>query len=241
MLKCPKRKDQIVLIGEAIQTTTITPDQKTTMSSRYIGLLYEYKYRSTKYSNSFNSLRIIITVGSLIVPAILSVQYTAGNVTSTTANISADVYWCVWCLSLMVTISNGIMTLLKIDKKYYTLNTTYEHLLSEGWQYIHLSGKYSGFYTPSLTPSHENQFIYFCNIIEKIRMKHIEDEYYKLTENHPHATQDQLVPPTPKLPFTNEFDVSEKSMQLLNENTTIRRQNPKVRPEIEEKSRMDEP
>ena len=34
--------------------------------------------------------------------------------------------------------------LVKIDKKYYFLNTTLERLRSEGWQYFSLTGRYSG-------------------------------------------------------------------------------------------------
>jgi hypothetical protein len=120
------------------------------------------------------------------------------------------------------------MALLKVDKKYFVLNTTYEHLLSEGWQFIHLSGKYSGFYTPSATASHQNQFIYFCNMVEKIRMKQVEEEYYKIDQAHSHGSgggqgQDQLVPPTPAkasikssaiLPFGG---IGEKSPIIVND------------------------
>jgi len=139
--------------------------------------------------------------------------------------ISSEVYWFVWVLSLFVTISNGIMTLLKVDKKYFTLNTTYQHLLSEGWQFVHLSGKYSGFYTPTVEASHQNQFVYFCNMIEKVRMRQVEEEYYKIDQAHGqngHGTShDQLVPPTPAaikagLPFSDR-DSEEKTSIIINE------------------------
>jgi hypothetical protein len=106
----------------------------------------------------------------------------------------------------------------KIDKKYYFLHTTYEHLRSEGWQYIQLSGKYSGFYTPNEKPTHENQFIYFCHSVEKVKMKQIEEEYYKLTDSHPTVPPtitapvptkgknlDSLIPPTPLKPILDSF------------------------------------
>ena len=227
---CTKENKQIGLLREAIQVTTLTEEQKRTVSSRYLSLIDEYSGRVTRYSVSFNTLRIVITVGSLIVPALLSVQYTAGNVSSSDATMSAQMYWLVWNLSLFVTISNGIMALLKVDKKYFVLNTTYQHLLSEGWQFIHLSGKYSGFYTPSATASHQNQFIYFCNMVEKIRMKQVEEEYYKIDQAHSHGSgsssgqgQEQLVPPTPAkasikssaiLPFGN---IGEKSPIIVND------------------------
>lgn len=204
---------------DALATTELTISQKATLSARFITLLTEYKARSSRYSHSFNFLRFTITVGSLIVPALLSVQYATGNVGSTTANISTEVYWVVWNLSLLVTISNGIMSMLKVDKKYFILNTTYQHLISEGWQYIHLSGKYSGFYTPNTIATHKNQFVYFCNSIEKIRMKQVEDEYYKVDTSHSHtqpSQHDQLVPPTPLNPSSLG---EQKSLTILNEDT----------------------
>jgi len=167
---------------------------------------------------AFHSLRITITIGSLIVPAILSVQFTG-------AQTSQSIYWIVWFLSLLVTISNALVTLMKVDKKYYTLNTVFHHIVSEGWLYIELSGKYSGYKTPGETPTHKNQFVFFCHSLEKIRMKQVEDEYFKLTEinNNANQTHDQLIPPTPlkALPFSTSEGI--KSNGLVNDarNTTV--------------------
>lgn len=232
-MNCNRQKNQITLLDDAIQTTTLTAHEKINLSSRFTSVLEEYRRRSSRYSLSFNTLRITITVGSLIVPALLSVQYTTNEPTARTT-IGPELYWAVWILSLLVTISNGIITLLKVDKKYFVLNTTYQHLLSEGWQYVQLSGKYSGFYTPATIPTHKNQFIFFCNMIEKIRMKQVEDEYYKVTENHGatnNGQQDQLIPPTPakQLPFSASY--TEKSTPLVNGepgHATVRKHNPPI-------------
>jgi len=235
-MPCKREPHQIQLIESAIQTANLEAEDKLNLTARFVSLLYEYRSRSTRYSYSFNTLRIIITVGSLIVPALLSVQYTAVSPCDPEKPMGADVYWTVWVLSLLVTISNGVIALLKVDKKYFVLNTIYQHLLSEGWQFVQLSGKYSGFYTPDTIPTHKNQFIFFCNMIEKIRMKQIEDEYYKVTEHHgTHASgqQDQLIPPTPakQLPFTSSYN--EKSIPLVNDSqTTVRKYNPSKKSEF---------
>lgn len=183
------------------------------------------KRRCFLLSIYFNVSRFIVTVGSLIVPALLSIQYTGATPSSQgVTNTSIEIYWATWIISLLVTTSNGVVSIFKIDKKYYFLHTTYEHLRSEGWQYLELSGKYSGFYTPTEKPTHENQFIFFCHSVEKIKMKQIEEEYYKLTEAHTPATTvstgaatvtttteteaapkeknlDSLIPPTPLKPI----------------------------------------
>ncbi len=221
---CRHKPGQVIQLISAFEEVQLEPLQKRAITSRLQTLLEEYADRTGRYSCSFHSLRIVITVGSLIVPALLSVQY---NVNTAETEVDAAVYWAVWLLSLFVTISNGIVTLFKVDKKYYVLNTTFQHIMSEGWQYIELSGKYSGHKTPTLIPSHQNQYKVFATTLEKIRMRNIEDEYYKITEQHASSSQtngqqvqtDNLVPPS-----------SLQQTPLLNSDysvngTTIRRQN----------------
>jgi len=253
---CGRPLDTLTSVGQALETIPLTDIQRSILQLRYISLLREYKTRSVRYSYYFNGLRIIISVGSLIVPALLSVQYTPGTSSATggISEMTVQMYWIVWVLSLTVTISNAVIALLKVDKKYYTLNTTYQQLLSEGWQFIELSGKYSGFYTPNMNSTHTNQFIYFCNVLEKIRMRHVQDEYYKV-DDHPHtaangAKAEQLIPPTPlkpmpSLPFEAVVDVDEKSDILVNggreegqgQGTTVRKQNAPASTAVQEQAR----
>ena len=169
----------------------ITPFQKHALINRYTGLTETLRRRTQIYAAIFHIGRTIVTVGSLIVPALLSIQYTnTGGSTNSSANPSNMpylVYWTTWIISLLVTTCNGILTLFKVDKKYFFLHTTLEQIKSEAWQYIHLSGKYGGFYSNGLVPTHENQYVYFCHNIEKIKLRQVEEEYYKLTESS--ATQ----------------------------------------------------
>ena len=159
----------------------------------------------------FHCSRIIITVGSLIVPALLSIQG------ATILNV--QIYWSTWVISLLVTICNALMALFKFDKRYYYLHTVLEKLTSEGWQYIELTGKYSGYHTPGTVATHNNQFIYFCHAIEKTRMKQVEEEYYKLSETPSQTpgaqtalqdTKNSLIPPTPQ---QGELDQIPKDIQ----------------------------
>jgi hypothetical protein len=90
-------------------------------------------------------------------------------------------YWFTWGLSLSVTTANGVMTLFKLDKRFFLLHATIEKLRTEMWQYIQLSGRYSGHHGGH-KPTHKNQYVYFCSHMERIRMKHIEEEYIKLSD-----------------------------------------------------------
>lgn len=178
-----KRKKYGPRIDEIInQTTELNEYQKNLLKRRYLAVLHDFKIRCSYYSWIFHTSRIIVTVGSLLVPAILSIQYSDSTVIDT-KNVQTQMYWLTWGVSLLVTISNGILTLFKIDKKYYFLHTTFEQLQTEGWQYLELTGRYSGVLNKKKRiPTHANQFLYFCHAIEKIKMKQVEEEYFKLSE-----------------------------------------------------------
>lgn len=177
---CRHKPKHVSALLIALDRTTLDKKDIIKLKLRIEPLLREYSNRSLRYAWSFHCLRFVMTVGSLIVPALLSIQY---NVTTSAANLDQEVYWTVWILSLLVTISNGILQYMKVDKKYYTLNSIFQVLVTETWRYIHLTGRYSGSnYDPPLEPSHKNMLQTYCDYIEKVRMKHIVDEYYRFDE-----------------------------------------------------------
>ena len=154
--------------------------QRHTLKQRFRFIMREYNYRCMLYSILFNTFRIIMTVGSLTVPALLSIQQSSGN---------NEVYWLTWSMSLAVTTANGIMTLFRLDKQFFNLHATAERIRSETWQYIQLSGRYSGHYGQHhghhVMPTHMNQFVYYCSHLEKINLNRVNDEYVKTNdENH---------------------------------------------------------
>jgi len=151
----------------------LTNFQKETLKNRYITLTEDFSGRSQFFSVIFHGGRSIVTVGSLIVPALLSIQNNSYSPQTTLA-----IYWTTWVLSLLVTICNGVLTLFKIDKKYYFLHSVLEHLQSEIWQYIYLTGKYEG-----RISSHQNQYGHFCSVMEKLKIKQVQEEYYKVSDD----------------------------------------------------------
>jgi hypothetical protein len=178
--------------------------QKEIIKIRYVNLIRDTYNRALRISVIYYICHLIVTVGSLIVPALMSIQYMSSQ---------GEIYWITWSLSLLVTTSNGLLIFFKIDKKYLYLHTNVEKLTTEGWQFSQLSGHYSGFYTPDKAPTHDNQFIFFCNRIEKIRMREVDDEYNKRQELQPDAkpsesqgqgqgqSRDTIIPITPMNPL----------------------------------------
>lgn len=183
MLGCPRRPPDPTPFENALAIVTLTAVERSVIEERYVKLLKEMESRAYRIAVLFHSARVTITVGSIIVPAMLSIQLpTVGTASANSDPIHA--YWVTWIISLFVTICNGLLTLFKLDKKYFMLHTTLEQMRSEGWQFLELSGRYSGYYTPGRNPTHQNQFRFFTTAVEKLKMRQVEEEYFKLTDTH---------------------------------------------------------
>lgn len=143
---------------------------------RYLKLLNKYKNRLIYIDFFHHFSRSYISIGSIAVPALLSIQ-------SPTSNHSVWLFWMTWVISLSVTCLHNFVTIFRFEKKYFGLHTTYEKLKSEGWHYLQLSGRYTGRHghpedpAPSIQPTHQNQFILFVHTIERVEHKQIVDEY----------------------------------------------------------------
>jgi hypothetical protein len=155
----------------------LTPVQRGALVVRYKNVEAAIHRRARRYAFFFHNGRFTVTVGSLLVPALISIQ---------NSGIVAEVYvyWSAWVISLLVSICNGLISLIKIDKKYYFLYCVLEMLHTETWQYLALSGRYSDGCHGYADATHENQYVYFFHALERIKVKQVEEEYYKLTDMH---------------------------------------------------------
>lgn len=234
---CTKYKDRSNF-ENILQELELTEIQKQIIRIRYLSILENFQRRARNYSYIFFGGHFIVTVGSLFVPALLSIQNSNNTFAFTGDSFSVNVYWSTFVISLLVTIFNGILTLYKVDKKYFFLNTNLERLRSEGWQYFSLTGRYSGHLIEHNKPTHSNQFIYFTHYIEKIKMKQVEEEYYKAeekttqtpnTNSQSSSTSHQvndLYPPSPDQSITTIANnvpdaVKEAVNSLIKSQTTI--------------------
>ena len=129
---------------------------------------YEKKRDHTK--KFYNTFRFMVTTGSIILPAILSIgQMDPEKLPN---NFDQITYWSSWSISLMVTIANGFLQLFSLDKNYFNYSLTVEQLKTEGWQFFGLSGKYEDYKKHDME-SYKN----FCKNIETIKRKQIEQEF----------------------------------------------------------------
>jgi hypothetical protein len=163
------------------------------LNERYIRVIQSFSTRVKRIDWMFNLTRFITTAGSLLVPALISIQYIKNVWWTDIDSFQVQVYWATWFLSVLVTLSNGLSQIYRFDKKYYFLHTTLELLKSEGWQYIALTGKYAG--KDGAPSTHFNQFVVFYHNAERIKLRQVEEEYYKFTDL-PNTTQPTNGKPT---------------------------------------------
>ena len=129
---------------------------------------YEKKRDHTK--KFYNTFRFLVTTGSILLPAILSIGQMDPEKLPT--NFDQITYWSSWSISLMVTISNGFLQLFSLDKNYFNYSLTVEQLKTEGWQFFGLSGKYEDYNEHNM-----ESYKMFCKNIENIKRKQIENEF----------------------------------------------------------------
>ena len=139
------------------------------LKSRFLSEVVEYENRKLKTKKYYDIFRFIVTTGSILLPAILSLGQM--DPSKLPKNFDQITYWASWTISLMVTASNGFLQLFSLDKNYFEYALTTEQLKTEGWQYFQLSGKYED------DESHQEAYKAFSKSIENIKRKQVEKEY----------------------------------------------------------------
>jgi hypothetical protein len=157
-------------IGNMIDELELLEYQKTLLKNRFLDqvVLYDKKARTAEFFYILFS--VFITIGSIILPALLSIQqmdYSDND--ETDEKIQITIYWITWTISIMITICNGLIQLLGLNKQYLSFIRTREKMLSEGWYYFQLTGDYK-------ESTHKISFSEFCEEIEKIKENQVDKE-----------------------------------------------------------------
>jgi len=165
-------RDQITEIVKTLQLSDDSQKNATDraiLKNRFLSEVLSYEGRRDHTKKYYNMFRFMVTTGSILLPAILSIgQMDPAKLPANFENIS---YWSAWTISLMVTISNGFLQLFSLDKNYFEYAITTEQLKTEGWQFFQLSGKYEDYDT------HEEAYKSFSKSVENIKRKQVEKEF----------------------------------------------------------------
>jgi len=157
-------------VNNIIDTLVLDSEtDKGILKSRFLSEVVEYERRKLKTKKYYDVFRFIVTTGSILLPAILSLGQM--DPAKLPKNFDQITYWTSWTISLMVTASNGFLQLFSLDKNYFEYALTTEQLKTEGWQFFQLSGKYED------DESHQEAYKDFSKSIENIKRKQVEKEY----------------------------------------------------------------
>ena len=142
---------------------------KSIIKFRFLNEISFYEAKRDHTKKYYNAFRFIVTTGSILLPAILSMGQM--DPTKLPRNFDMISYWASWTISLMVTASNGFLQLFSLDKNYFSYSMVVEQLKTEGWQFFGLSGKYEDYNT------HQEAYKVFSKSIESIKRKQVEQEF----------------------------------------------------------------
>ena len=132
---------------------------------RYVSQVNFYEKASEDVTSQYNFLRLMITIGSMMLPTLQTIQ---GN--AKVVEYDSYIFWASIGVSLLIMISNGLITLFKIDQLYTLYNLCSEKLKRAGWNYLERSGKYHLNEWGEEASYSENLVIFF-NEIEQIKLQ----------------------------------------------------------------------
>jgi gas vesicle protein len=175
-------------------------DNKEIIKSRFVEEVSFYEKKRDHTKRYYNIFRFIVTIGSIFLPAILSMGQM--DPTKLPKNFDMITFWSSWSVSLMVTISNGFLQLFSLDKNYFNYSLVVEQLKTEGWQFFGLSGNYEEYDTHNKKAYKE-----FCKAVENIKRKQIETEFQgkgNTTKKKPDNKKPDDQKPDSEIPLLNE-------------------------------------
>ena len=140
------------------------PYDKAIIKHRFLDEITYYEKKRDETKRYYNTFRFIVTTGSILLPAVLSMGQM--DPAKLPKNFDIISYWFSWTISLLVTGSNGFLQLFSLDKNYFNYSMVVEQLKTEGWQYFQLSGEYNYRETKQSNGKHYvSQDLYHINFI----------------------------------------------------------------------------
>ena len=122
---------------------SLSNHNKLLLQERYIPMVNSMIIESIRSNIFYIILQSTTTLGSIFVPALLSTEETNIIFNSTDIQDVAyahNLYWTIWGISLAVTLSNAIIQLTSMEKKYVMRNINVSQMKKEGWLFLCATG-----------------------------------------------------------------------------------------------------
>ena len=142
---------------------------------RVVKNLEEGAKRSIFYYYLFST---IVTIGSILVPSLISIQDRAFKHNASEYELtehSNNVYWIVWAISILVTLSNAFIKLLRFDQTCISRVLRLNQFRTEGILYVTKSDAYRHL-------SEDDRFDKFVKSVEKLKNLQLHQEFTQNNE-----------------------------------------------------------
>jgi hypothetical protein len=128
---------------DAIDDTELSGFNKILLRKRFIPMVNMMEIEAKRANTGYSIFQLITTMGSIMVPALLSIEDKTFSFNSTDIDQerqSHNLFWLTWGISIAVTISNAFNQLLGLEGKYITRNIHVSQMKKEGWSFLEKSG-----------------------------------------------------------------------------------------------------
>ncbi len=123
--------------GAMIDELDVDQPRKRFLKSRWLDQVIWTEAKANRARNSYYLLRLTTVVGALLVPALVSLDF-SDDTLDDTARIAT------WVVSLIVAVSAAVEQFFHFGERWRNYRRTAERLKAEGWLYLQLSGPYAG-------------------------------------------------------------------------------------------------
>ena len=158
---------------DAINDEELSEFNKILIRKRFIPMVNIMEIESKRVNTAFTLFQIVTTVGSIMVPALLSTEERSLIFNSTDIDQTLqehNMYWTTWGISIAVTISNAFNQLLGLERKYIMRNVHVSQMKKEAWSFLQKSGDLYGQY---IDKTHNEIIHMFWKRAEKLRHEQV--------------------------------------------------------------------
>jgi hypothetical protein len=120
--------------GEILRSLPLSEPSLEVATKRIAATASALERKVFRLSCAYRAAKIVVTLGALLTPAVSGLDAPAGR--------SDAVVWVIWIIGLGTAVSNGLISLLSLDRKYFSLKERLSRLESEAWLFAALAGKY---------------------------------------------------------------------------------------------------
>jgi len=148
-------------ITQMVELVDLSQLQKHYVRSRWLEQVIWMEDKAQDCRNRYYALRLTAIIGGLIVPALVGLNAFTGIVGDV-------VYWMIFVLSLMVSISTGLEEFIKYGDRWRHYRAIVEELKIVGWHYFQLAGNFKDY------NNHKTAYVTFVNTVEELIQKEVQ-------------------------------------------------------------------